>query len=463
VERLWTLGRRAWRDHLIRNSVYLTLTMAAMALGGFVSWLVIAHLMDVNVVGRATSLVAALTMLSSLSALGLNGTIMRYLPTSSSRNRDVGTSLTVVTVAGLLIGLGYALLLPLIAPSLSFVTRSPWQLAAFAVYNAAMTVNMVTDAVYIALRATRYKLVLNGILMSTLRIGFPVLLAGAGTFGAVTTMGLSALITAVLSVLLMRSALGLRPRLSPDLSVLRRTFRYSSASYVTSSLAMIPMLVIPPAILNVLGPAVLAGFYVSLQVANLLNSICYMVADVMLAEGSQAGARLRRVALRAAALIVLFTGPPTLVVVLAHRPILLAFGAEYADRAGPTLVALAISALAVAFNAWSGILINVTRQLWAMVGSNVVFASVTVGLTLVWVGRGTVWVALAWALGNLASGAIAIAAFLRRRQARRGQAAASAPGQDPPGIPAETSPRTGTGPPGRGRSLPPGATGLASP
>jgi hypothetical protein len=95
--------------------------------------------------------------------------------------------------------------------------------------------------------------------------------------------------------------------------------------------------------------------------------------------------------------------------------LLLLFGPGYSQHAASTLGVLGLSAVAVAANVWASALLKVTRQLSAMVAANVVYAGVIIGLATVWAGRGLVWVALAWLVGNLASSAVACTALVAGR------------------------------------------------
>jgi O-antigen/teichoic acid export membrane protein len=112
---------------------------------------------------------------------------------------------------------------------------------------------------------------------------------------------------------------------------------------------------------------------------------------------------------------VVITPAVATVVLLAH-PILMVFGPQYAAGGRDTLVVLALSAFAVAFNTWSSFLLKITRQLLALTLSNVVYAGGTVLLVVLGVAHGPVWVAAAWGVGNLLSGVAATLALVTHRR-----------------------------------------------
>ncbi|HEX3784241.1 MAG TPA: oligosaccharide flippase family protein, partial [Pseudonocardiaceae bacterium] len=162
------------RDALVRNSFFLLLTTGVSAAAGFVFWIEVARLYSVTDVGRATSLLSAVTLLCYFSQFGLSSSLVRYLPTSSKRAEHVSSALTLVAVTGVLVALGFAALLPVVAPKLSFVTGTWTHIAMFAILTMCAAQNLLTDAVFVALRAARYNLLIDGALMGAAKLVLPL-------------------------------------------------------------------------------------------------------------------------------------------------------------------------------------------------------------------------------------------------------------------------------------------------
>ena len=86
-----------WRqNHLVRNSIYLMLNSGLQAAAGFVFWIISARLFSVTDVGLATALFSVLGVTAFAALLGLNSTVVRYLPQSSNPNVLMTASMAIV-------------------------------------------------------------------------------------------------------------------------------------------------------------------------------------------------------------------------------------------------------------------------------------------------------------------------------------------------------------------------------
>lgn len=427
VAALRSFGAQVRADSLVRNSFFLMATTALGAASGFVFWLLVARLYPVEQVGQATSLLSAVTLLSYFSLLGMSSSLVRHLPTTRHRAEHVGTALTTVVLTGVLVAAGFLLLLPWIAPKLSFVRASPVQIGVFVVLATGAALNLLTDSVFVALRAAKYNLLINGVLMSAVKLVFPVLLVATGAIGIFVASGVASTVAAVVSVIAIRRRLHLRLRPGISAAVLRETVGYSLGSYVSSCLNLVPLLVIPLLLLEKLGAVAAATYFVAFQIANLINAGAFAVGEALFAEGSHEDGRFGHLTRRSAVVTLAVVTPAVAVVVLLAQPVLAVFGSRYAVDGRDTLIVLALSAFPVAFNTWTSFLLKITRQLVALTVSNVVYAAGTVLLVVVGVAHGPVWVAAAWGGGNLLSGVAAAIALVARRRARPPATADAAP------------------------------------
>ncbi|MFI9802990.1 lipopolysaccharide biosynthesis protein [Streptomyces sp. NPDC052301] len=405
-------ARAMVRDPLIVNSFFLLATTALGAGAGFVFWLLVARLYPAADVGRASSLLSSMSLLSYFSLFGLNSTLVRHLPTSDRPAHEVGTALSTVAVCSCAISGGFVLLVPWMAPQLGFLHGSFLMAAGFVVLAAGAAVNLLTDSVFVAFRATRVNLAVNGVLMSLVKLALPVLFVSGGPFGVVAAGAGASTIAAAASVLAIRGVLRLRIRPAFSWQTLRATLGYSLSSYLSGSLNLLPQIVLPIVVLQALGPVPAATYFVAFQIANLVNSASYAIGEALFAEGSRHGAALGPIAVRSGKVIALATVPTVALVAVLARPVLHVFGPQYAAHGTTTLTVFTLGSLTVAFNTWVSFLLKLTRQLVAMVVSNAVLVAVVLVIVLVRLHHGLVWAAIAWGAGNLASGVAAGAALL---------------------------------------------------
>ncbi|MDT3395199.1 lipopolysaccharide biosynthesis protein [Streptomyces sp. B1866] len=436
-------------DPLLLNSFFLMLTTASGAAAGFVFWIIVAHLFPAAAVGRASSLLSCVALLSYFSLFGLSSTLVRQLPTSRRRAEEVSTALMTVTVCTVVISGGFVALVPWLAPQLGFVHATPLHVVGFVVLAAGAALNLLTDSVFVAFRATKTNLLINGGLMSAAKLALPAALVGAGPFGIFLASGVASVVAAAASVAAIRRRLRVRVRPRFSWQVLRDSLAYTLTSYVSSCLNLLPQIVLPIVVLQRRGPEHAATYFVAFQIANLINSASYAIGEALFAEGSHERSSLAGLARRSGAAMLAVMVPVAGLVVLLARPILGLFGGDYAADGTRTLVVFAVSSLAVAFNTWVSFLLKVTRQLLPAIASNVVLVAVILGLALVRLDSGLHWAAIAWGLGNLASGLVAAFALLRSRPDGAPAPAPSVPDRSIPGpaVAAMAPPVPATAPP----------------
>jgi O-antigen/teichoic acid export membrane protein len=409
-----SLTVQAQADPLVRNSFFLMATTALSAASGFVFWLVVARLYPTGEVGLATSLISAVTLLSYFSQLGTGSSLVRHLPTTAERAAHVGSAVATVAVAGVLVAGTFVVILPWAAPQLAFVYSSPGHVLAFVALTVAVALNLLTDSVFVALRAARYNLLVNGVLMSGVKVALPAFFVSLGALGVFFATGIASVVAAVVSILAICTRLEIPVRVRISGRVLRETFRYSLASYASSCLNLAPLMVIPLLVLAQLGPVVAAAYFVAFQLATLVNTVSFAVGESFFAEGSHEQEDLARLTRRAAAVTLAVLVPVVATVVTVARPVLAVFGPDYPAHAYGTLVVLVMSSFGVALNTWTGIWLKITRRLRALTVVNVVYAVVTVSLAVVGAPYGPVWVGMAWGCGNLVAGVVAAIALTRR-------------------------------------------------
>ena len=102
-------------DHLLRGSAFLMGAMLAASGVGFAFWLVAARLYTPSEIGIASTLISATTLIAYLSLLGLNNSLVRFLPMSDNRDAEVSQSVLITAGGGLLIATAYVLLAPVVA------------------------------------------------------------------------------------------------------------------------------------------------------------------------------------------------------------------------------------------------------------------------------------------------------------------------------------------------------------
>jgi O-antigen/teichoic acid export membrane protein len=412
VSRAWTLFRT---DDLVKNSFFLLAATATQGVLGAAFWLLCARFFTVAQIGVATALLSATVLLAYVSQLGLNSSIIRFLPNASDPDAEINNGMLLSFGAALVLGACYVAALPLLAGRLAFVRHSPFDAVAFVLFGAMTTLVLYKDAVFIARRNAKYNLFLDGFVQGGTKLALPVAFIGLGAFGMVAATGVAAGVDVLLSIVIMITVLGYRPRIRLHPQAIRQALGFSSANYFANLLNLLPTLVLPIAIIDELGARAAGFYYVAFSVANLLNAIAYSTSQALFAEGSHGDMDKRALMRKSARLLAVLTIPTAFLVAVVAPFVLKVFGKEYGTHATTTLAVLALGLLPVSACSWATTLLRVNGQLKALLASSVVYAVTICGLALWWAPSGLVYVAVAWVIGNIAGGAVAGAALWHRR------------------------------------------------
>jgi len=409
-------ARALYADTLFRNSFYLMLSTATMAGIGFFFWLIVAHLYTPDEVGVASTLISAMIFIGYLSLLGFNSTFIRFLPRSKHRSAQIDTGLILVGVAALVIGLGYAVIAPLLAPRLGVLHHSWLYVAGFALLAMAFAVNLVTDSIFIAYRSAKYNFYIDGLAGSSSQLVMSVVLVGLGSFGIFAAQGTAALVAMCLSLFFLVKSFGYRPQLKLDRQTLVDVKRYSFGNYLANLLNIAPTMILPLVVLSELGDAAAGYYYLAFMMANLLFTIAYAVSQSLFAEGSYGEIGLRKLVRRSVIILGGIMIPASLLLALLGPQILKLFGDHYSANSYRLILTLAASGIPVAAYVVGGTLLRITKQVGALVIANLIYA-VSIGvLAVVLVPRGLAWAGVAWMTGSALSAAVMFVFLWRGRR-----------------------------------------------
>ncbi len=406
-------------DTLVRNSLYLMVSTGIMAVLGFVFWLISARIFSPEAIGIATTLISAMNLISYVGLLGFNSTFIRMLPTSKNRSEEINTGLILSISGAILVSIIYVFLVPYIAPKLG-VIHDNWLYGAGFVFMAAMaTVNLLTDSIFIAFRAAKYNLLIDGIIMSSIKLALPFLLVGLGAFGLFAASGAAAAVALVLSIIFLVTKFGYVPRLHINKATLSRVIKYSFSNYVANLLNIVPTLVLPLVTLNKLGAAAAGYYYLAFMIANLLYTVVYAISQSLFAEGSYADRGLRELLKRATVVLAAVMIPGAIVLYFGARLLLHVYGPTYAEQAAPLLQVFAIAGPMVALYTIANVVQRIMKQTRGLIIVNTVYVVTITVCALLWVGNGLVWVGYAWLTGQVLSGLTGLVLVWRQQRRAR--------------------------------------------
>jgi O-antigen/teichoic acid export membrane protein len=374
--------------------------------------------------------VTATSLLAVLSLFGLNTTLVRFLPMSKDRDALITAAVILVAACAAGFSLIYLLLIPVLAPRLAFVEHRPAMVAGFVLLTSFAAVNLLTDSVFIASRKASYCALTDGGVSGITRIASGLILVGGGTYGIYCACAAGFATAAVVSLVLIATALRWRPSLTKPFRTLKPLLRFSSANYAGNICMVLPTLVVPLIVLDRLGASAAAYYFVAFQIATLLYSAVYAVEQAFLAEGSHADADWREIRKRSRRFAFALFVPGCLALIVAAHWVMLAFGAKFSHYGTPSLMVLALAVIPIAAFQWSWTVLRLTGQLRPLIASAGVYALAICGLAWFLAPHGLTAVAASWPVGCslaaiVASAAVAVTPRRAPRHRRTTRASAT--------------------------------------
>jgi O-antigen/teichoic acid export membrane protein len=354
------------------------ISSAMMAGFGFVSWLIIARLFSAHDVGLATTMVSVMGLIASLSVLGFNTGLIRFLPNSKRKNDKINTAFTIVVLTTIIISSIFLIGLNKFSPELTFIRDSLLLSLVFIFFMIISVSNSLIESIFIALRKTKFTLIKNSI-FSVLRIILPFVFVSFGAFGAFSVY-VSALFVGVgVALLILVYKFDYKPKLVFYDKIIDKMGKYSLGNYFAGFIGGLSLLILPLMITNVINPTTTAYYFMAIQIANLLFVIPSATTNSLFAEGSYDENGLGKQIKKSIRIISILLIPSIVIIVLFGNYILLAFGSEYSSAGFNFLRIMALSGIFVGINSIFGGILKVKKNIRRILYTNMIGMVVILG------------------------------------------------------------------------------------
>ena len=283
--RALAVGNRA----LLANAGSMVGSTLATSLLGVAFWFIAARHFSETAVGVAGAAVSAMLLIGFVASFGLGTLLMGELPRREGAQRSLlNAALLAAAAAGLVLGLAFAVVAPLIASNLSPLNETVVATAAFALAVALTALAYVLDQALIGMFRGGLQLTRN-IVFAAVKLGGLLVIAGLVTDpGAAWIYGSWGAGIAISLVVLFRFYGG-RPAgeaLRPDFATLR-ALRRAAASHAAVNLALETAdLAMPILVVSLLTPTENAGFYIAWLIVGFLVMVPVSLSSVAYAIDS---------------------------------------------------------------------------------------------------------------------------------------------------------------------------------
>ncbi len=384
---------------LYSNAFYLMLNTGVMALFGFFFWIVVARFYTEAEVGLGSAIISAMSLLSIISLVGLNISLVRFLPHADRPQELINSCYTLGGLISLVVAVIFLAGLGFWSPALAFVKQNAIFASAFIVFTMLWTLQSLVNYTFVARRRAGFVLSKNTI-FSVLKVPLPVLFVlFFHTFGIVASWGVAMAVALAVSIFMFLPKVqdSYKPVPTLKLSLLKDMWRYSGGNYLANLFMGCIPFILPLMVVNLLGAQQNAYFYIAWMINGLLFAIPFAVSQSLFAEGSHFEDKLKENVTKSLKFTYLLLVPAVIVLILVGKWVLLAFGQSYSANALHLLWVLNVSSLPLALtHIYSGILrvtgrIKELMAIWGFIALVVVLVSYLIMPVTGIIGIGYAW------------------------------------------------------------------------
>lgn len=404
-------------DSLFRNATYITGSTLIMSILGFFFWIFIAHLYSPVQIGVASALIAITTLISNISLLGLNMSMVRFLPSSKAGSRDINAVTIVVASVTLFAAAVYAFIGTHFSGHIGLLASTDSKLA-FTVLMVAVSLNSLTDSVFIANRRGEYHTAGYAMLGLT-KLILPLVLVSFGAAGIFSAYILAMVASLALSYYLMWRGCGYRFFAPPNWKAISQMRTYAAHNYVGVVLNGLPAQLLPILIIKDIGASSVAFFSMAWTMANLLYVVPAAAMQSLLAEVSNDPDKQAQHIKRMVKVLTMILVPMVVLAIIIAPFMLSLFGPQYKSHATEIFQLFALSTFFVAISSVGNTLLNIAHKTSGVVTTQVINVVVTFGSAFLLVHDGLRGIGISIVLGNLAASvayAILLRDLLRRKR-----------------------------------------------
>jgi O-antigen/teichoic acid export membrane protein len=177
-------------DPLFKNAYFLMLSSISSAGSGFFFWLIAARFYTAEDVGLASAIIAAMGLISMLSLLGFDISLVRFLPEREDKKELINTCLTISFIFSLALTMIFIAGIDTWSPSLSIIRDNKFLLLIFVVFTAILPLSgLQKEGVFVGFRKTEYSFFQT--IAIFVRLAIVPFLAAFGALGIYAAYGLT--------------------------------------------------------------------------------------------------------------------------------------------------------------------------------------------------------------------------------------------------------------------------------
>jgi len=391
---------RYLKEPLIKNSIFLMFTSISSAGSGFIFWIFAARYYSPIEVGIASALVSSMGVIITLSLLGFDISLVKYLLKEKNQSDILTTCLITSVTFSLFLSLIFTLGIDIWPPSVQFINPSFFVASLFALFTAFGVVqSLQQQGVFLGFRKTEYSAIQT--IVTLTRIVVIPILVPFGAIGVFIAYGITPILSVFLGFYFINRIIQYQPKFSLNTNTLKQVFGYSINNYFARVFEQLPNFLLPLLVTAVLGAEENAYFFIAWQIAYMTLMIPRWTSVSLFAEGTVSERSLYGNFKKAFLLILILLCVVIISIIIFGKFVLFMFGSSYVEHSYQILLILLIASVPFSINALYGTLKrlqNNTGTVIVLYGS-ILLITMVLGLISI-SAYGVAGVAWAWVVTN---------------------------------------------------------------
>lgn len=383
-------------NKLYKNSILFMLSKILNSILGFIFLFIAARIYSIEDFGLATGLISALGIIVLFSRYGFENSIIRFFPLEDKKI-VFNTAFFITLILSLFISIIFIVFVDFISPELHILKS--WTFGPIFIFISIIySLVLLSEIVFMGLKKFELFLVQN--LLMGVRLFILFIFTFLGAFGIFISAGIAYFIGLIFGIVFLNSMIGFKFFLI-DLTFLRKTFSFTMGNFVSTIISQIPILLLPILILNNLGPADAAFYYVAFVIGNIVLIIPDSINRSLYVEvcyGENLIQTLKKAFFGIYALLI----PSVLIIYFFSNIILSIFGSAYVEGRS-LLILISISNLFISIFIIFVSIQNIKMKIYNVISINFLRCILLLGLSYMFIifNYGIVGVGYAWLITHI--------------------------------------------------------------
>jgi len=386
-------------DGLRRSSSFLMLSSAVGAVFGFGFWLICAHLTSSVQIGYSASLIAYITLISTVTTLGLSNAVIRFLPNHKNKDEYFTTALVLTFISSIVIGSILIESIKYISPKLSLLISNPEIFSLLLGFLVLTSIGSIASSSLLAQKDAK-NIFIMALWLYPLRIILPFIFFGLNVKGILIIITGTTLIGTIYEFYVLYKKH--HKRAAFKLSSLESSYKFTFGNFTGTIFGILPGTLVPIIVLNRLGPSLAAYFYIAMQFASILGIISSSSSQAFLSEASNDKNTVNYMHhfIKGFKNLYSLLIPAMLVMIIIGTQMLRFYGYKYYANGALLLVILSVASLLIGINWLGDSLLNVQKRPFAYGIMNFVNALIVIAVVYEFAHRGLNAVGFGWLIAQ---------------------------------------------------------------